>query len=107
MLPLSLLATAQGHPMLVELKSGETYNGHLLSHDTFMNLSLREVICTLPASDTADPKFYRLPEIYIRGSTIKYLRIPDEVIDMVRENPGGSRGRGRGRGGRGRGRGGR
>ncbi|KAJ4892108.1 CAP Gly-rich domain protein [Raphanus sativus] len=29
-LPLSLLKTAQGHPMLVELKNGETYNGQLL-----------------------------------------------------------------------------
>lgn len=28
MLPLSLLRTAQGHPMLVELKNGETYNGY-------------------------------------------------------------------------------
>lgn len=26
-----------------------------------------------------------MPECYIRGSTIKYLRIPDEVIDMVKE----------------------
>ena len=31
MLPLSLLRTAQNHPMLVELKNGETCNGHLVS----------------------------------------------------------------------------
>lgn len=31
-------------------------------------------------------KFWRMPECYIRGSTIKYLRIPDEVIDMVKED---------------------
>lgn len=30
-------------------------------------------------------KFWRMPECYIRGSTIKYLRIPDEIIDMVKE----------------------
>lgn len=24
-------------------------------------------------------------ECYVRGSTIKYLRIPDEVIDMVKD----------------------
>ena len=44
-----------------------------------------------------------MPECYIRGSTIKYLRIPDEIIDMVKEEvqrPRGE-GRGRGRGGRG------
>ncbi|RWW40353.1 hypothetical protein BHE74_00054277 [Ensete ventricosum] len=31
---------------LVELKNGETYNGHLVNCDTWMNIHLREVICT-------------------------------------------------------------
>ncbi|XP_058790961.1 U6 snRNA-associated Sm-like protein LSm4 [Phymastichus coffea] len=98
MLPLSLLRTAQNHPMLVELKNGETYNGHLVSCDNWMNINLREVICTSRDGD----KFWRMPECYIRGSTIKYLRIPDEVIDMVKEDVQmKSRGRGemKGRGG--------
>lgn len=52
-----------------------------------------------------------MPECYIRGSTIKYLRIPDEIIDMVKEEiapKNKSRGEFRGRGGSGgqRGRGG-
>lgn len=38
-------------------------------------------MCCLQEGD----KFWRMPECYIRGSTIKYLRIPDEVIDMVKE----------------------
>ncbi|XP_071951990.1 U6 snRNA-associated Sm-like protein LSm4 [Antedon mediterranea] len=101
MLPLSLLRTAQNHPMLVELKNGETYNGHLVACDNWMNINLREVICTSRDGD----RFWRMPECYIRGSTIKYLRIPDEVIDMVKEEVI-SKGRGRGGGGRGRGRGG-
>lgn len=66
----------------MELKNGETYNGHLVSCDTWMNINLREVICTSKDGD----KFWRMPECYIRGSTIKYLRIPDEVIDMVKED---------------------
>ncbi|GAQ92019.1 U6 snRNA-associated Sm-like protein LSm4 [Klebsormidium nitens] len=104
MLPLSLLKTAQGHPMLVELKNGETYNGHLVNCDTWMNIHLREVICTSKDGD----RFWRMPECYVRGNTIKYLRVPDEVIDKVQEetikrqerrpNVGG-RGRGRGGGG--------
>ncbi|CAD6239091.1 unnamed protein product [Miscanthus lutarioriparius] len=102
MLPLSLLKTAQGHPMLVELKNGETYNGHLVNCDTWMNIHLREVICTSKDGD----KFWRMPECYIRGNTIKYLRVPDEVIDKVQEETSKSRsdrkppgvGRGRGRG---------
>uniref|UniRef100_A0A8C0ZXE6 U6 snRNA-associated Sm-like protein LSm4 n=1 Tax=Castor canadensis TaxID=51338 RepID=A0A8C0ZXE6_CASCN len=91
-LPLSLLKTAQNHPMLVELKNGETYNGHLVSCDNWMNINLREVICTSRDGD----KFWRMPECYIRGSTIKYLRIPDEVIDMVKDE---AVAKGRGRGG--------
>ncbi|XP_017356780.1 U6 snRNA-associated Sm-like protein LSm4 isoform X2 [Cebus imitator] len=91
MLPLSLLKTAQNHPMLVELKNGETYNGHLVSCDNWMNINLREVICTSRDGD----KFWRMPECYIRGSTIKYLRIPDEIIDMVKEEVV-AKGRGRG-----------
>jgi len=46
-----------------------------------MNINLREVICTSRDGD----KFWRMPECYIRGSNIKYLRIPDEVIDLVKE----------------------
>ncbi len=46
MLPLSLLTTAQGHPMLIELKNGDTYNGRLVSCNKFMNICLKDVICT-------------------------------------------------------------
>ena len=51
-LPLSLMKTAQNHPMLVELKNGETYNGHLISCDNWMNINLKDVICTSRVSVT-------------------------------------------------------
>merc|ERR1712225_209966 len=81
MLPLGLLTAAQGHPMLVELKNGETLNGHLVTCDTWMNLTLKEVVQTSPDGD----KFFRLPEVYVKGNNIKYLRVPDEIIDVVKE----------------------
>ncbi|EXJ54657.1 hypothetical protein A1O7_09998 [Cladophialophora yegresii CBS 114405] len=81
MLPLGLLTAAQGHPMLVELKNGETLNGHLVNCDTWMNLTLKEVVQTSPEGD----KFWRLPECYVRGNNIKYLRVPEEIIDIARE----------------------
>jgi len=34
--------------MMVELKNGETLNGHLILCDTWMNLTLREVVQTSP-----------------------------------------------------------
>jgi|TARA_B110000208_G_C11595199_1_gene367841 U6 snRNA-associated Sm-like protein LSm4 len=107
--------------MLVELKNGDTYNGHLVSCDNYMNIKLRGVICTSRDGE----RFWRITECYIRGCTIKYLRVPDEVMELVDEveaqekkardarrrgrNTGRGRGGrnsfGRGRGGRGRGRG--
>jgi len=98
--------------MLVELKSGETYNGRLLNCDSWMNINLRDVICT-----SADgTRFWKIPECYIRGSSVKYLRLPEDIVDRVPEDDvtkhagrgrgsGGRSGSGRGRlGGRGRGR---
>jgi U6 snRNA-associated Sm-like protein LSm4 len=110
MLPLSLLKTACGNPMLVELKNGETYNGNLVSCDTWMNVHLKEVICTSKDGD----RFWRMAECYVRGNTIKYICVPDEVLEKVEEEnlkraasrpqtAGRGRGRGRGEGGRGRG----
>eukprot|EP00557_Chaetoceros_sp_GSL56_P006626 CAMPEP_0176490058 /NCGR_PEP_ID=MMETSP0200_2-20121128/7649_1 /TAXON_ID=947934 /ORGANISM="Chaetoceros sp., Strain GSL56" /LENGTH=148 /DNA_ID=CAMNT_0017887301 /DNA_START=36 /DNA_END=482 /DNA_ORIENTATION=+ len=99
MLPLSLLRAAENSPMLVELKSGETYNGRLLNCDSWMNINLKDVICT-----SADgTRFWKLPECYIRGSSIKYLRLPDDVVDRVPEDDVRKHaGRGGGRGGGGR-----
>jgi U6 snRNA-associated Sm-like protein LSm4 len=75
-LPLGLLNAAQGHPMLVELKNGETLNGHLVSCDTWMNLTLKEVVQTSPDGD----KFFRLPEVYVRGNNVCDPWVQDERV---------------------------
>lgn len=66
----------------MELKNGETFNGVLASCDNWMNINLREVICTSREGD----RFWRMSECYVRGPMIKYLRIADEVIDTVKED---------------------
>ncbi|PRP74636.1 hypothetical protein PROFUN_03558 [Planoprotostelium fungivorum] len=81
MLPLSLLRTAQGHPVLVELKNGDTYNGYLVSCDSWMNINLRRVIHTSKDGD----QFWKIAECYVRGNTIKFLGISDEVINLVQK----------------------
>ncbi|KAL7438882.1 hypothetical protein ACHAXH_006060 [Discostella pseudostelligera] len=89
-------------PLLVELKSGTTYNGRLQSCDTYMNINLREVVCTSKDGD----RFWKLNECYIRGSSIKYLRLPEEAVERVVEEEGGRQWHGSsaiGRGGSGRG----
>eukprot|EP01115_Flamella_aegyptia_P011277 TRINITY_DN52327_c0_g1_i1.p1 TRINITY_DN52327_c0_g1~~TRINITY_DN52327_c0_g1_i1.p1 ORF type:complete len:114 (-),score=18.74 TRINITY_DN52327_c0_g1_i1:71-412(-) len=95
--------------MLVELKSGATYNGKLENCDNRMNIILKGVICTSKDGD----RFWSIEECYIRGNTIKYLCIPPEVLENFKEDPEenknkkSNRHKGRSRGGRGRGRGGR
>jgi U6 snRNA-associated Sm-like protein LSm4 len=78
-LPLSLLRAAKGSAILVELKSGETYNGHLVSTDAYMNVTVSDVICTSASGD----KFYKLSSANIRGSAIKYLRLPENCLDQA------------------------
>jgi len=78
--------------------------------DNFMNITLREVYQTNPDGD----RFWKLKECYIRGSTIKYLRVPDTLLDAVKDEQNRARDVGRSargthtggrvtRGGRGRG----
>jgi U6 snRNA-associated Sm-like protein LSm4 len=85
--------------MMVELKNGETFNGHLVACDNFMNILMKEVFQTSPVSSyvkktlseriwrfisqTGD-QFWKLDECYIRGNTIKYIRIADGIIDTLR-----------------------
>ncbi|KAF4664775.1 RNA processing protein [Perkinsus olseni] len=81
-LPMSLLKTAQGQPIMVELKNGEAYSGVLANCDSWMNLHIRDAVLTSKDGD----RFWKLAEAYIRGNHVKYLRIPDGVVDMVQED---------------------
>ncbi|CAH6723073.1 U6 snRNA-associated Sm-like protein LSm4 [[Candida] jaroonii] len=81
MLPLYILTSAKNQPILVELKNGETLNGLLTNCDSWMNLTLSEVIQTSPNGED----FLKIPEIYIRGNHIKYLRLPEQTMDQAKE----------------------
>ncbi|KWU43649.1 Sm-like ribonucleo protein, partial [Rhodotorula sp. JG-1b] len=94
-LPLALLHAAQNKPMLVELKNGETLNGHLTACDNFMNLTIKEVYQTSADGE----RFWKLPEAYIRGNNIKYIRVAESLVDQVKEQEEENRRRGVGRGG--------
>jgi len=48
--------------MLVELKNGETLNGHLVTCDTWMNLTLKEVVQTSPVRFLAEDELPALEE---------------------------------------------
>lgn len=69
--------------MLVELKNGETLNGHLVTCDNWMNLILREVVQTSPEGD----KFFRLPEVYIRGNNVRLFPRKGDSIRFFAQRP--------------------
>lgn len=75
-LPLTVLKLSAKQPILVETKSGETFNGTLIKCDAWMNIHLDKVIVTSAAGDA----FYELPECYVKGAWIKYVRMGDEVL---------------------------
>ncbi|KOB60008.1 hypothetical protein PFHG_01772 [Plasmodium falciparum HB3] len=102
--PLTLLKCSQNSTVMVELKNGETYSGFLVFCDRFMNLHMKNIICPSKAGD----KFWKISECYVRGNSIKYIRVQDQAIEQAIEETAEQKARnmGRGRGGRGRGRGG-
>ena len=82
MLPLALLNAAQQTPIQVELKNGETFNGVLTNCDSWMNLTLSQVICT--SQDGLI--FKKVQQIYLRGNNIKYVRVGEQCVDRVVED---------------------
>jgi len=68
-LPLTILRSSTGHPVLVELKNGDTYSGVLVSIDSWMNLNLADAVRTSAEGDA----FWSVPKVYIRGNTVKYV----------------------------------
>jgi len=80
--PLSVLNSARNQPVSIELKNGETYNGNLVNIDGYMNLNLKEVICTSRDGE----KFWKMPNVYVRGLSIKYVRLRPDILNAVTDD---------------------
>lgn len=76
-----MLTSIKKQEILVELKNGETVYGKLNNCDSWMNLTLSEVVYSYNNGE----KFKKMEEIYVRGAHIKFLRLPDLVMDMAKE----------------------
>lgn len=81
MLPITLLNAAQGLEVNVECKSGRKYTGKVQACDLFMNVTLENV--TLTSAHPDGPKTF--PELYLRGYSIKYVKIPDQLLNSIVE----------------------
>lgn len=79
MLPMTSLQGGLSTAVMVELKSGECFNGYLSKVDYFMNIKLTEVIHTDPTGES----FRRVDECFIRGNQIKYIKVTPEAIQKA------------------------
>uniref|UniRef100_A0A915JX90 Small nuclear ribonucleoprotein Sm D3 n=1 Tax=Romanomermis culicivorax TaxID=13658 RepID=A0A915JX90_ROMCU len=117
--PIKILHEAEGHTVTLETATGEVYRGKLIEAEDNMNCHLSEITVT-----HRDGRVAQLENVYIRGSKIRFMILPDMLKNapmfktMLQKGPrgggivggggaGGPRG-GRGfpsarRGGRGRG----
>lgn len=100
--PIKLLHEASPHVVTVELKTGDVYRGTLSSAEDNMNIQMRRVTVT-----RRDGQVTNVPHVFIRGSKIRFLVLPDILsdapmfkrIEALKEGrPEEARGLGRGRG---------
>ena len=104
----SLHASLTAHPLnplqQIELKTGDTYRGTLIESEDNWNCQLEGITHT-----GKDGRVNQLENVYVRGSKIRFLIIPDMLknapmfkrIDPRAGGRGAGRGSAGGRGGRG------
>uniref|UniRef100_T1J1C3 Small nuclear ribonucleoprotein Sm D3 n=1 Tax=Strigamia maritima TaxID=126957 RepID=T1J1C3_STRMM len=116
--PIKVLHEAEGHIVTCETNTGEVYRGKLVEAEDNMNCQMANITVTY-----RDGRVAQLENVYIRGSKIRFLILPDMLKNAPMFKKTGSkgatgtagrgksailraqaaaRGRGRGEGGRGR-----
>eukprot|EP00745_Piridium_sociabile_P044929 TRINITY_DN95755_c0_g1_i1.p1 TRINITY_DN95755_c0_g1~~TRINITY_DN95755_c0_g1_i1.p1 ORF type:complete len:124 (+),score=21.31 TRINITY_DN95755_c0_g1_i1:158-529(+) len=109
--PIKVLHEAEGHIVTCETSTGEVYRGKLIEAEDNMNCQFSNITVT-----HRDGRSSQLENVYIRGSKIRFLILPDMLKNAPMfkrvQGRGGGAGRGksailRAQAARGRGRGGR
>eukprot|EP00239_Pterosperma_sp_CCMP1384_P006593 CAMPEP_0197847058 /NCGR_PEP_ID=MMETSP1438-20131217/5175_1 /TAXON_ID=1461541 /ORGANISM="Pterosperma sp., Strain CCMP1384" /LENGTH=107 /DNA_ID=CAMNT_0043458871 /DNA_START=149 /DNA_END=469 /DNA_ORIENTATION=- len=101
-IPVKLLHEAEGHIVTIELTTGETYRGQLVEAEDNWNCQMEDITFT-----AKDGRVTQLEHIFLRGSRVRFLIIPDMLknapmfkrIDPKTKGRGGVEGVGRGKGG--------
>ncbi|XP_072934078.1 small nuclear ribonucleoprotein Sm D3 [Epargyreus clarus] len=70
--PIKVLHEAEGHVVTCETNTGEVYRGKLMEAEDNMNCQLQQVTVTY-----RDGRVAQLENVYIRGSKIRFLILPD------------------------------
>lgn len=73
-IPIKVLHEAKGLVVSLELKTGQTYRGRLISVEDNMNLQLKDV--TIIARDG---QVSTSETVFLRGSHIRFVVVPDNL----------------------------
>lgn len=92
--PIKVLHEAEGHVVTCETNTGEVYRGKLIEAEDNMNCQMINITVTY-----RDGRVAQLENVYIRGSKIRFLILPD----MLKNAPMFKRQGNKGTGGAGRG----
>ncbi|KAL1190045.1 Small nuclear ribonucleoprotein SmD3a [Cardamine amara subsp. amara] len=77
-IPVKLLHESSGHIVSIELKSGELYRGSLIECEDNWNCQLENITYT-----AKDGKVSQLEHVFIRGSLVRFIVVPD----MLKNSP--------------------
>jgi len=72
--PIKLLHEAHGLHVTVELQTGQSYRGRLVSIEDNMNVQLKEVTLTARNGQQS-----ALEHVFLRGSQVRFFAIPDNL----------------------------
>ena len=83
--PIKVLHEAEGHIITCETNTGEVYRGKLIEAEDNMNCQMQNITVTYRDGRTA-----QLENVYIRGSKIRFLILPDMLKNApMFKRPGG------------------
>ncbi|KAL4609577.1 small nuclear ribonucleoprotein Sm D3 [Arapaima gigas] len=94
--PIKVLHEAEGHIVTCETNTGEVYRGKLIEAEDNMNCQMSNITVTY-----RDGRVAQLEQVYIRGSKIRFLILPDMLKNapmlksMKNKNQGAGAGRGK------------
>uniref|UniRef100_A0A8C7LD42 Small nuclear ribonucleoprotein Sm D3 n=1 Tax=Oncorhynchus kisutch TaxID=8019 RepID=A0A8C7LD42_ONCKI len=94
--PIKVLHEAEGHIVTCETNTGEVYRGKLIEAEDNMNCQMSNITVT-----HRDGRVAQLEQVYIRGSKIRFLILPDMLKNapmlksMKNKNQGSGAGRGK------------
>lgn len=92
--PIKVLHEAEGHIITCETNTGEVYRGKLIEAEDNMNCQMQNITVTY-----RDGRVAQLENVYIRGSKIRFLILPDMLKNapMFKRPTKGSGSAGRGK----------